>query len=192
MIAAPRRPPWRNIRHAARWPVMPGRATAPRLRVVIVGGGFGGLAYARALDGAPVEVLLIDRDNYHLFTPLLYQVASALLNPADIAYPLRKLFRRSRNIRFRQGAVTGVDFEAKVVRLHDGAQVRYDRLVLATGSTDTMTVRTTDPAESRLRHHHRSGQPPAIWRTLNGGKFKNWRMTLATRCSRVTSTAPTG
>ncbi len=131
----------------------PDPETASRLRVVIVGGGFGGLACARALDGAPVEVLLIDRDNYHLFTSLLHQVASALLNPADIAYPLRKVCRRSRNIRFRQGVVTGVDFEARVVRLRDGAQVRFDRLVLATGST---TARTTDPAESRLQRHHRA------------------------------------
>ena len=138
------------LRHRS---VTPRRVTAPRLRVVIVGGGFRGLACARALDGAPVEVLLIDRDNYHLFTPLLYQVASALLNPADLAYPLRTVFRRSRNIRFRQGVVTGVDFEARVVRLRDGAQVRFDRLVLATGST---TARTTDPAESRLQRHHRA------------------------------------
>src|SRR6266702_6776900 len=71
------------LRHRS---VTPRRVTAPRLRVVIVGGGFRGLACARALDGAPVEVLLIDRDNYHLFTSLLHQVASALLNPADIAY----------------------------------------------------------------------------------------------------------
>lgn len=107
-----------------------------RLRVVIVGGGFGGLACARALDGEPVDVLLIDRENYHLFTPLLYQVATALLNPSDIAYPFRKVFRRSPNVRFRQAVVTEVDFGAKVVGLHDGAEVRYDRLVLATGSAN--------------------------------------------------------
>ena len=116
---------------AASW-----RATTGRLRVVIIGGGFGGLACARALDGAPVEVLLIDRDNYHLFTPLLYQVASALLSPAEIAYPLRKVFRRSRNVRFRQGMVTGVDFRAKAVSLPDGTRLSYDVLVLATGSTN--------------------------------------------------------
>jgi NADH dehydrogenase len=111
-------------------------AVTERLRIVIVGGGFGGLACARALDGAPVEVLLIDRDNYHLFTPLLYQVASALLNPSEIAYPLRKVFRRSRNVRFRQGMVTGVDFRAKAVSMHDGTRLSYDVLVLATGSTN--------------------------------------------------------
>lgn len=87
---------------------------------MIVGGGFGGLACARALEGAPAEVVLIDRDNYHLFTPLLYQVASGLLNPSDVAYPLRKVFRRSRNVRLRQGVVTGLDFGAKVVRCTTG------------------------------------------------------------------------
>ena len=111
-------------------------SAASRPRVVIVGGGFGGLACARSLDGEPVDVVLIDRDNYHLFTPLLYQVATALLNPSDIAYPLRKIFRRSANVRFRQGLVTGVDFESHSVRLSDGDTIGYDRLVLATGSAN--------------------------------------------------------
>src|SRR6266536_1896955 len=107
-----------------------------RLRVVIVGGGFGGLACARKLDGEPVDVLLIDAHNYHLFTPLLYQVATALLNPSDIAYPLRKVFRRSHNVRFRQAQVAGVDFDAKQVHTHEGERIPYDRLVLATGSVN--------------------------------------------------------
>src|SRR5256885_15027483 len=85
-----------------------------RERVVIVGGGFGGLACARALDGADVDVLLLDARNYHLFTPLLYQVATALLDPSDIAYPYRTVFRRSPNVRFRQARVTGVDFEDRL------------------------------------------------------------------------------
>ena len=156
-------------------PARPRRATASRLRVVIVGGGLGGLACARALDGAPVEVLLIDRDNCHLFTPLLYQVASALLNPADIAYPLRKVFRRSRNIRFRQGVVTGVDFEAKVVRLRDGAQVRYDRLVLTTGSMNNYSRAARAGPESCLQRHHRGvlASATAAWtvsRRSSGGR----------------------
>ena len=67
-----------------------------RPRVVIVGAGFGGLACARALAGKPVEVTLLDRNNYHLFTPLLYQVASSLLNPSEIAYPIRTVFRKAR------------------------------------------------------------------------------------------------
>ena len=110
--------------------------TGTRPGVVIVGAGFGGLACARALDGAPVDVVLVDRENYQLFTPLLYQVATSLLNPSDIAYPLRKVFRRSKNVRFRQGVVTGIDFEARAVRLDDGASLAYDYLVLATGSVN--------------------------------------------------------
>ena len=105
-------------------------------RVVIVGAGFGGLACARKLDGAPVQVLLLDRHNFHLFTPLLYQVATGLLNPSDIAYPLRAIFRRSRNVRFRQATVDGVDLGRRVVRLTDGAELPFDYLVLATGSVD--------------------------------------------------------
>ncbi|MDH4352098.1 MAG: FAD-dependent oxidoreductase, partial [Gemmatimonadota bacterium] len=70
-------------------------------RVVIVGAGFGGLQCARRLVGKPVDVLLMDRHNYHLFTPLLYQVASSLLNPSDIAYPVRTVFRGARNVAFR-------------------------------------------------------------------------------------------
>lgn len=107
-----------------------------RVRVVIIGGGFGGLACARALDGSPIDVLLIDRNNYHLFTPLLYQVATALLNPSDIAYPLRKVFRNSPNVRFRQGAVASIERNRRIVRLGDGTEISYDRLVLATGSVN--------------------------------------------------------
>ncbi|MGH2556797.1 MAG: NAD(P)/FAD-dependent oxidoreductase, partial [Actinomycetota bacterium] len=102
-------------------------------RVVVVGGGFGGLACTRALDRKPVDVLLLDQHNYHLFTPLLYQVATSLLNPSDIAYPHRSVFRRSRNVRFRQARVVGVDLDQRVVRTDD-EEVPYDSLVLATGS----------------------------------------------------------
>jgi NADH:ubiquinone reductase (H+-translocating) len=100
-----------------------------------VGAGFGGLQCARALRDEPVEVVLIDRQNYHLFTPLLYQVASCLLAPSEIAAPLRKVFRGATNVRFRQGEVVGVDFDARAVQLADGDRVRYDHLVLAAGST---------------------------------------------------------
>jgi NADH dehydrogenase len=131
--------------------------------VVIVGGGFGGLACARALDGSPVDVVLLDRRNHHLFTPLLYQVATALLNPSDIAYPLRSAFRRSANVRFRLGAATGVDLDARVVRTQDGEELPYDSLVLATGSTNayfgnpdlarfTIGMKSLDEA-LRLRNH---------------------------------------
>ena len=104
--------------------------------MVIVGAGFGGLACASKLDGAPVEVQLLDRHNYHLFTPLLYQVATGLLNPSDIAYPLRTVFRRSRNVRFRQATVVGVDLGRRVVYLTDGVALPFDYLVLASGSVD--------------------------------------------------------
>src|ERR1051325_3668098 len=111
---------------------MAAMATSSRREpVVIVGGGCGGLACARALDGADVDVLLVDTRNYHLFTPLLYQVATALLDPSDIAYPFRPVFRRSRNVRFRQAGVTGVDFDARRLTVTGGEQIPYDTLVLA-------------------------------------------------------------
>ncbi len=103
-------------------------------RVVIVGAGFGGLATARRLDGLPIEVTLIDRQNHHLFQPLLYQVATAGLSPADIAWPIRQLVRRQRNARVLMGEVTSIDASRKVVMLGDGP-IAYDWLVLATGAT---------------------------------------------------------
>lgn len=106
-----------------------------RPRVVIIGAGFGGLECAKKLAGKPVDALVIDRHNYHLFTPLLYQVASSLLNPSDIAQPVRAIFRGKRNVRFLQGEVTGIDPIGKIVRLADGSEERYDRLVIAAGST---------------------------------------------------------
>lgn len=107
-----------------------------RDRVLIVGSGFGGLTCARALDRTAVDVLLLDRTGYHLFTPLLYQVATALLNPSDIAYPLRTVFRHSPNVRVHQTTVERADFVRKTVHLHTGQDIPYDYLVLATGSTD--------------------------------------------------------
>lgn len=108
----------------------------PRPRVVIVGAGFGGLACARKLDGQPVDVILLDQHNYHLFTPLLYQVGTGLLNPSDIAYPLRTIFRNSANVRFHQATAVGVDLAGKRVRVAASPDIAYDYLVLATGSTD--------------------------------------------------------
>jgi NADH:quinone reductase (non-electrogenic) len=101
---------------------------------VVVGGGFGGLQCADALRGEPVDVLLVDRRDYHLFTPLLYQVASCLLNPSEIAAPLRKVFRGAPNLRFRQGEVVHVDLDAKRLTLADSTHVDYDHCVIATGS----------------------------------------------------------
>src|SRR5437660_10533477 len=82
-----------------------------RPRVVIVGAGFGGLNAAHALGGKNVDVLLVDRNNYHGFWPLLYQVATAEMEPESIAYPVRAIFRKYRNIGFRMAQVTGVDFD---------------------------------------------------------------------------------
>jgi NADH dehydrogenase len=109
-----------------------GAGAAPR--VVIVGGGFGGLYAARELAEAPVEVLLVDRRNHHLFQPLLYQVATAALNPSDIATPIRRILRRQRNAEVILGEAVAVDVAAKLVRLRD-AEVRYDFLIVATGAT---------------------------------------------------------
>lgn len=100
--------------------------------VVIVGGGFGGLEAARRLANAPVRVTLVDRQNYHLFQPLLYQVATAGLSPGDIASPIRNLVARAPNVEVRMGEVTGVDLSAKQLTLADGV-LGYDSLVLAAG-----------------------------------------------------------
>ncbi|MEP6751643.1 MAG: NAD(P)/FAD-dependent oxidoreductase [Candidatus Dormiibacterota bacterium] len=102
-------------------------------RVVIAGAGFGGLTCARALKHAPVDVLIVDRNNYHLFTPLLYQVASALLDPGEIARPVRALIRPLANVDFKVADVIGADLEGRRLLTDQGA-IPYDYLVLATGS----------------------------------------------------------
>jgi NADH dehydrogenase len=103
-------------------------------RVVIVGAGFGGLSAARALKDAPCDVTVIDRRNYHLFQPLLYQVATAALSPADIASPIRSILGRQRNARVLMGRVTGIDAARKLVLLEDGGVEPFDHLVVATGA----------------------------------------------------------
>jgi NADH dehydrogenase FAD-containing subunit len=107
--------------------------TAARPRVVVVGAGFGGLSAARGLARAPVDVMVIDRHNYHLFQPLLYQVATAALSPADIAAPIRGILRRQRNASVLLGRVSGIDTAARQVILDD-RRVAYDYLILATGA----------------------------------------------------------
>ncbi len=107
---------------------------AQRHRVVILGGGFGGLCAAQALKHAPVEVTLIDRRNFHLFQPLLYQVATGSLSPGEIAAPLRAVLSRQENARVLLGEAVDVDPQAKRVVLRDGASFAYDSLIVATGS----------------------------------------------------------
>lgn len=108
--------------------------TDSRPHVVIIGGGFAGLYCARALRRAPVRVTLVDARNFHLFQPLLYQVATASLSPADIAMPLRYVLRRATNIDVWMAQATAIDVERRVVQLEEGT-LRYDYLVVATGAT---------------------------------------------------------
>ena len=104
-----------------------------RPHIVIVGAGFGGLAAAHGLAGAAVDVTVIDRRNYHLFQPLLYQVATAGLSPAQIASPIRAILRRAANVRVVLGRVSGIDKERRLVTVDQGT-IAYDHLVLATGA----------------------------------------------------------
>src|SRR6516225_1145839 len=108
-------------------------------RVVIVGAGFGGLAATKALRKAPVRVILIDRTNHHLFQPLLYQVATSVLSPNQIGFPIRGILQNQKNATVILGEVTGVDKEKKCVFVSDADRlnvpVAYDYLILATGAS---------------------------------------------------------
>ncbi|HJQ40095.1 MAG TPA: NAD(P)/FAD-dependent oxidoreductase [Thermoanaerobaculia bacterium] len=103
--------------------------------IVILGGGFGGLYAARGLRDAEAQITLVDRHNYHLFQPLLYQVATAALNPSDIAAPIRSILRHQKNLSVILGEATSIDVNGKRVQLADGAALSYDFLVVATGAT---------------------------------------------------------
>src|SRR5260221_575295 len=103
-------------------------------KVVIVGGGFAGLSAARALRSAPVSVTVVDRRNYHLFQPLLYQVATGSLSAGEIAAPLRGILGRQRNTRVLLGEMVDLDPITKWVQLADGASLEYDSLIVAIGS----------------------------------------------------------
>lgn len=118
--------------------------------VVILGGGFGGLFAAKALHGAPVRITLVDRRNHHLFQPLLYQVATAGLNPSDIAMPIRAILRRQQNVTVLLAEATGIDPAARRVILRDG-ELPYDFLILATGAT-----------HSYFGHDEWSGDAPGL------------------------------
>ncbi|HWV36375.1 MAG TPA: NAD(P)/FAD-dependent oxidoreductase, partial [Thermomicrobiales bacterium] len=104
-------------------------------RVVIVGGGFAGINVAKSLAESPVAVTLIDRRNHHLFAPLLYQVATAQLSPANIAQPIRAMTRGQKNLKVVLGEVASIDTEARKVSLDNGTDIPYDYLVVAVGAT---------------------------------------------------------
>src|SRR5499425_1200747 len=108
-------------------------------RIIIVGGGFGGLAAAKALKNAPAEIILIDRTNHHLFQPLLYQVATSVLAPSQIGFPIRGILQSQKNTTVLQGEVTGVDKDKRCVFVSDADRqdvpLTYDYLILATGAT---------------------------------------------------------
>jgi NADH dehydrogenase len=107
---------------------------ADRHRVVIVGGGFGGLTAAHELAGSGVEITLVDRRNHHLFQPLLYQVATTALSPSEIAWPIRQLLRHEERATTLLGNVVGIDREKRLVHLEDGGELPYDSLIIATGA----------------------------------------------------------
>jgi NADH dehydrogenase len=108
--------------------------TEPHPKVVIAGAGFGGIEAAKALARAPVDVTIVDKQNHHCFQPLLYQVATAALSPADVAWPIRHIFRRQQNATVLMAEVRGIDTESRIVHT-DSIDVPYDYLVLATGAT---------------------------------------------------------
>ncbi|MGH2560233.1 MAG: NAD(P)/FAD-dependent oxidoreductase [Thermomicrobiales bacterium] len=110
------------------------KTSTGRPHVVIVGGGFGGLNAARALKDAPVEVTVVDRRNHHLFQPLLYQVATASLSPADIASPIRSVLRKQKNVKVLLAEARAVDVERREVVLDHGGRLEYDYLILAAGA----------------------------------------------------------
>ena len=105
--------------------------------VVIVGGGFAGLNAAKALAGKPVRVTLLDRNNYHLFVPLLYQVATAAISAANIAVPLRSILRKQKNLTVLMAEVIAIDSEGQVVELADGERIPYDALIVAAGGSNS-------------------------------------------------------
>ena len=133
-------------------------------RIIIIGGGFGGLSAAQALKSAPVDVTLIDRRNYHLFQPLLYQVATGSLSPGEVAAPLRGVLGRQKNTRVLMGDVQDIDPVSKRVQLADGASFEYDALIVAAGSQSSIPGRTRTDARTpgiwqlspNARHHSTS------------------------------------
>jgi NADH:ubiquinone reductase (H+-translocating) len=110
------------------------RTMTDKPKIVVVGGGFGGLAAIKELKGVDADITLIDRRNHHLFQPLLYQVATTSLGPSEIAWPIRQLVHRRQEVTTLMGSVVGIDPAAKIVRLEGGTTVPFDYLILATGA----------------------------------------------------------
>jgi NADH dehydrogenase len=108
--------------------------TANKPNVVIIGGGFGGLRAAKLLGNKQFNVILIDRKNHHTFQPLLYQVATAVLSPGEIASPIRRILHRYKNIEVILGEAVGFDKENQFVKLYDGSEIPYDYLIVAAGA----------------------------------------------------------
>ncbi len=138
---------------------LPSPNTKPR--VVIIGAGFGGLAVARGLAHSGTTITLVDRQNHHVFQPLLYQVATAGLSPADIAAPIRSIVKRQKETRVLLAEVKGVDADQRRVFLSDGGTLDYDALVIATGAATAILAatngRSTPPASRRSTTRRASG-----------------------------------
>jgi NADH dehydrogenase len=164
-------------------------------RVLVIGAGFGGLQCAKALRDEPVDVTIVDPRDYHLFTPLLYQVASCVLSPSSVAAPIRKVFRGVANVRYRQDEVVALDHTARSATLASGAVLEYDACVIATGSATNYYGNATVEAKSlglkdltealQLRNHVLTCFEQAATAT-----DESQRRTLLTFC--IVGAGPTG
>ncbi|HEX6142457.1 MAG TPA: NAD(P)/FAD-dependent oxidoreductase [Geminicoccaceae bacterium] len=148
--------------------------SGPRPHVVIVGAGFAGLEVARALGGAPAQVTVIDRRNFHLFVPLLYQVATAALSPAEVIAPIRQILRRYDNIEVMLGAVSGVDTAGRAVLMGE-QRVPYDVLVIATGS-----------GQSYFGHHGWADHAPGL-KTIEDAREIRGKLLMAFERAEMTA-----
>ena len=145
---------------------------AERHRVVIVGAGFGGLWAVKSLKGAPVDIIVVDQRNHHLFQPLLYQVATASLAPSEIAWPIRSMLHDRHDVTTILATVTGVDMAGRAVQLADGNRIVYDTLILATGARhgyfghdewEAFAMAEIGMPHARCEHQSVIGDPVAIF-----------------------------